>query len=131
QLAASRGRKLAQHPDMKSLDWTSRTSPRNARRAPRLVELLRCRLPLGALDERNLGAGMTVLQRGEDADHTESLGRLHGLGGGSRKGPLGLRHRGALVLRSRHVLGLRYRLRFGDLARLVIDDHLRELVTFL
>src|SRR2546425_4465962 len=90
------------------------------------VELLGFRLPLGALDERHLGDGMPILQRGHDADRAVALVRLHGLGRGGDERPLGLRHGLPLRLRRGEVLGARERLDLGDLAGRGIDDDLRE-----
>src|SRR5438132_5770890 len=90
------------------------------------VELLGFRLPVGALDERHLGDGMTVLQRGHDADHAVARVRLHGRAGGGGERPLGLRHRLPLRLRRGQVFGARDRIDLGHLAGRVIDDDLRE-----
>src|SRR5438552_5407034 len=90
------------------------------------VELLGFRLPLGALDERHLGDGMSILQRGHDAHRAVARVRLHGLGRGGDERPLGLRHGLTLRLRRGEVLGARERLDLGDLAGRGIDDDLRE-----
>src|SRR4029453_11307059 len=63
------------------------------------VELLGHGLPLAAFHEGHVCHGMTVLQRGHDADPAVSLVLLHGFGRSSIEGPLGFGHRLALSLR--------------------------------
>src|SRR2546422_3543900 len=93
------------------------------------VELFRHGLPLGALHQRDVGHGMTVLQRGHDADDAVALVLLHGLGRSRIEGPLRFGHRLALRLRRREVAAAGDRRRLRDLPGLVIDYHLGERVT--
>src|SRR2546426_4791756 len=94
------------------------------------IELLRHRLPVGALHERHVRHRVAVLQRGKDADDAIAFVLLHRFGGGRVERALGLGHRLALRLRRREVCVMRDRLCLGDLPGLVIDDHLGEVVTF-
>src|SRR2546428_3462586 len=94
-----------------------------------LIELFRHGLPLGALHQRDVGHGMTVLQRGHDADDAVALVLLHGLGRSRIEGPLRFGHRLALRLRRREVAAAGDRRRLRDLPGLVIDNHLGERVT--
>src|SRR5437016_5528474 len=96
-----------------------------------LVELLRHRLPFFALHQRHVGHGVAILQRRHDADDAVPLVLLHGLGGSGIERPLGLRHRFALSLGVCEIVSLGDRLCFRDLAGLVVDDHLGELVAAL
>src|SRR2546425_8159508 len=96
----------------------------------RSIELLGHGLPLGALHQRDVGHGMTVLQCRHDAYDAVPHVLLHGLGCSGIEGPLRFGHRLALSLRRREVVAAGDRLRLRDLPGLVIDDHFGELVTF-
>src|SRR5439155_10698571 len=96
-----------------------------------IAPLLQClghRLPFLALDERDVRDGVAVLECRHDADHAESLVLLGRGGGGGIQRPLGFRHRFALCLVGRQVVPAGDRLGLRDLARLVVNDDLGELV---
>src|SRR5262245_25331116 len=94
-----------------------------------LVELLQHGLPVGTLEQHALGDGMGILHRRHDADRAVPRVGFHGVGCRGRERPLRFRHRLALFLGVLQVIPLGDGFRLRHLARLVIDDHLRELVT--
>src|SRR5713226_3958672 len=93
-----------------------------------LVQLFCYRLPLLSLDEREIRDRMTVLDLREDAHREEALVFREGLAHGLPEREPRLGHRLALTLRGRQVLTLGDRLRLRNLAGLMVDHHLVELV---
>src|SRR5258705_1254750 len=97
--------------------------------ASSLIQLLRHSLPLSTLYQRDVGHGMAVFQRGHDTDDAVPLVLLHRLGRRRIEGARRLGHRLALYLRRRQIVAASDRLCLRHLARLMVHDDLRKLVS--